>query len=102
MEMALTGGEVSVRRLHELGLVNRLTPPGEAFKEATRLARAIAGNAPLAVVATKQVVSASGDWPAQERWRRQTAVARPIWSSDDAREGAVAFAERRPPQFTGS
>ncbi len=101
MEMALTGDEVAVHRLHELGLVNRVTRPGEALTEAIRLAHEIADNAPLAVVATKQVVGTSGDWPPEERWGRQAAIVRPVWASADAKEGATAFAERRPARFRG-
>jgi enoyl-CoA hydratase len=101
MEMALCGREVPVRRLYQLGLVNHVTAPGEALTSATQLAQAIAANAPLAVVATKQIVASSGDWPADERWDRQDHIARPVWDSRDAQEGALAFAERRPATFEG-
>lgn len=101
MEMAITGGEVDVARLHQLGLVNRVCPPGEALATAIVMAGQIAANAPLAVVATKEILLSQQWWAAEERWSRQEQVARPVWNSRDAAEGATAFAQRRSPVFEG-
>ena len=76
MELALTGDLVGAERAAELGLVNRLTAPGEARAEALRLAERIAANAPLAVAAAKQLIRRSGDWTESESWEKQLEVAR--------------------------
>jgi enoyl-CoA hydratase len=83
-------------------LVNLLTLPGEALGEAKTLAHKIAANAPLAVSVSKQVVSDSLHWPADERWQRQNALLEIIIHSNDAKEGATAFSEKRPPLWTGT
>jgi enoyl-CoA hydratase len=95
MELALTGDPISAERAHALGLVNRLAEPGAALAGARELAAAIIANGPLALRATKRILSEAPEWPADERWTRQTEIAAPVFASDDAREGAVAFAEKR-------
>jgi enoyl-CoA hydratase len=81
--------------------VNRLTPKGGALDGALELARTITANGPLAVRATKQIVAASRDWPQGEAFDRQREITEPVRSSQDAREGARAFAEKRPPRWQG-
>jgi len=101
MEFALTGEFLDAPRAYTLGLVNRLVPPGQALVGARALARQIAANAPLAVRASKQVIVESATWPAGEEWSRQRSIVEPIGRTEDAREGARAFAEKRPPQWRG-
>ena len=101
MEYALTGAMMDAPRAHELGLVNRLTPAGEALAGALDLARAVAKNAPLAVRITKQVIVSSQAWSPEEMWQRQGEAIAPIFTSEDAREGARAFAEKRAPNWQG-
>jgi enoyl-CoA hydratase len=101
MELALTGDPISAERAHELGLVNRLAEPGQALETALELAEAIASNGPLALAATKRIMRESVDWPEHEFFERQGEIAGPVMASEDAREGARAFAERRPPQWRG-
>lgn len=101
MELALTGDFIDGSRAHELGLVNRVTPPGGALDAALELAGTIAGNAPLALAASKRIVSQAQDWDEREAWRRQDEIAAPVMRSEDAREGASAFAEKRPPVWKG-
>lgn len=101
MEVALTGEPISVERLHDFGLINRVALPGLALEEALRLCEQIAHNAPLAVVATKKILHSSRDWPMPAAWDLQDRIARPVWSSQDAAEGARAFTERREPRFSG-
>ena len=86
---------------HRWGLVNRLTPPGGALAEAETLARQIAANAPIAIRVTKRIVNESAEWTMAEAWSRQRELVDQVLASDDAREGAVAFAEKRPPKWTG-
>ena len=102
MQYALTGDMMSAEEARQWGLVNLLTLPGEALGEAKTLAHKIAANAPLAVSVSKQVVSDSLHWPADERWQRQNALLEIIIHSNDAKEGATAFSEKRPPLWTGT
>lgn len=101
MEMALTGDPISAERGHELGLVNRVTEPGAAVDAAIELAEAIARNAPLALAASKRIVLESPGWSDDEAWQRQGEIAGPVFVSEDAREGATAFAEKREPAWKG-
>ena len=85
----------------DLGLVNRLAEPGRAVDEALQLAEAIAANGPLALAATKRIMTESVDWPEAEFFSRQGEISGPVMASEDAREGATAFAEKRPPVWKG-
>jgi enoyl-CoA hydratase len=100
-EMVLTGAPLPPERAFALGLVNRLVEPGEAQSTALELAERIAAAAPLALTASKRVLEHSQDWPGEEFWARQAEIVDPVMSSEDAREGARAFAERRPPRWHG-
>ena len=101
MEMALTGEFISAARAYELGLVNRVVPKGEALAGARALARSIVANGPLAVAASKQVIRDQAEWSAAEIWKKQHTVTAPIFVSEDAREGAAAFAQKRAPNWQG-
>jgi enoyl-CoA hydratase len=101
MELALTGEPIDAERAYELGLVNRLVDPGEALAGALELAAAIAENGPLALTATKRVMTEAAGWPDSEFFTRQGEIVAPVMGSEDAREGAVAFAEKRPPVWRG-
>jgi len=101
MELALTGDPISAERAAELGLVNRLVDPGAAVEQALRLAAEVSVNAPLALAASKRILQEQYDWSAAEMWEAQGAIAEPVFLSDDAREGATAFAEKRPPVWHG-
>ncbi len=101
MELALTGDPISAERAYELGLVNRLTEPGETVETALELAEAIAVNGPLALAASKRILVESVDWPESEFFARQDEIAGPVMGSEDAREGATAFAEKRDPVWKG-
>jgi enoyl-CoA hydratase len=100
-ELALTGDPIDAERAYELGLVNRLTEPGEALQTAQELAQTIAANGPLALAATKRIMAESPDWPEAEFFARQAPIHEPVFASEDAREGATAFAERRAPEWKG-
>jgi enoyl-CoA hydratase len=100
MELALTGAPIDAERAYALGLVNRLSMPGAALDDALELAAAIDANSPLAVRATKRVLREQWGWAPDERWDEQRAIAGSVFESDDAREGAAAFAERRPPRWS--
>jgi len=102
MELALTGDLVPAQRMLELGLITRVVPPGHALDAAVELAERIAANAPLAVQATKQILRAARAWTEEEAWTEQRKLAKPALKSEDAKEGARAFAEKRPPVWRGS
>ena len=102
MELALTGDNLPAERAHELGLVNVLAEPGHALEAAIELAERITANGPLAVAATKRVIVESRGWAPEQQWAEQTKIIMPVFASKDAREGAVAFAEKRAPNWTGT
>jgi enoyl-CoA hydratase len=101
LELALTGDPIAAERAHELGLVNRLAEPGEAVAGALELAAAIAANGPLALAATKRILTEAPDWPDREFFARQREIIDPVFGSEDAREGARAFTEKRAPVWRG-
>ncbi len=96
-ELALTGDPIDAERAHAVGLVARLADPGGALAAARELAATIAANGPLAVAATKRILAADESGA----WERQAQFADPVFVSEDAREGARAFAEKRPPVWRG-
>lgn len=101
LELLLTGEPFSAERAADVGLVNRLTDEGGALEGALELASTIAANGPLAVAATKQIARATSDWTIAEGWERQAEIIRPVFESEDAKEGARAFAEKRAPVWKG-
>jgi enoyl-CoA hydratase len=101
MELALTGDFISAQRACEVGLVNEVVPAGTALEAAKALAARIVANGPLAVTVSKKVVLESADWSASEMWDKQAALVMPVFTSEDAIEGSVAFAEKRAPNWKG-
>lgn len=101
LEYALTAARIDAATAHRWGLVNRLVPTGGALDAAIRLADQIAANAPLSVMASKAIMAASPDWPLAERWERQRSMVESVLASEDAQEGARAFAEKRTPRWSG-
>ncbi|HEU0019185.1 MAG TPA: enoyl-CoA hydratase-related protein, partial [Thermoleophilaceae bacterium] len=101
MELALTGDPIPAERGYELGLVNRLAEPGAALDTALELADAVAANAPLALAASKRILLESPAWDPNEAWLKQGEISGPVFVSEDAREGATAFAEKREPVWRG-
>ena len=95
MEFLLTGEPVTGRRAGELGLVNRVTPDGDAAAVALQLAEKLAENAPLALAAVKKIVRAADPATVQREEIKK------LMQSHDVREGMTAFAERRSPKWTG-
>ncbi|MET7399921.1 crotonase/enoyl-CoA hydratase family protein [Dactylosporangium sp. NPDC005572] len=101
MEMALTGDLIPAERFWEHGLLARLAEPGGALAEATTLAERIAANAPLGVRCSKHLIRQMQGRTEQEFFEHQTPLLRAVLDSADGREGALAFAEKRAPQWTG-
>ncbi len=101
MEWGLTGTHVPAERAYAVGLVNRLTAPGDALEGARELAGTIAANGPLAVRASKRILRDSIDWHQDEQFTRVREISVPVRNSEDATEGARAFAEKRRPVWRG-
>ena len=78
-----------------------MVPAGTALEAAKALAARIVANGPLAVAVSKQVVLESADWSAEEMWQKQQELVMPVFGSEDAIEGSVAFAEKRAPNWKG-
>lgn len=104
MDLLLTGDPLDAVRAHQLGLVSRLVEPGTALQAAQELAQRISRNAPLGLRGTKEVALGLVDGvsePERAAWALNDASFGRILGSEDAREGAKAFAEKRPPQWSG-
>jgi crotonobetainyl-CoA hydratase len=88
-----------------LGLINRVVPGPELMPTARSLAARLAGLAPLAVAALKAVVAATEGLPVEDAYRLMRGRGVPAYdrmlASEDAREGPLAFAEKRPPVWKG-
>jgi enoyl-CoA hydratase len=101
MEISLTGAPLTAERAERFGIVNRIAEPGQALRAALELAREIAENGPVAVAAAKEVLTIAATAPEAEAWERQRPINAMIAESEDAKEGALAFVEKRPPVWTG-
>jgi enoyl-CoA hydratase/carnithine racemase len=100
LEMNLTGDRITAARAYDLGLVNAVVPPEEVLETALALAERIAANAPLSVVAVKELVRLGVSDPARAR-ERVSHWQDVLFSSEDAKEGATAFVEKRAPMWQG-
>ena len=100
MELALTGDFIGAERAYQIGLINEVTK-GSAIDGAKALAARIAANGPLAVKVSKQIIKESRGWAMQDRYKNQAQLIAPVFVSQDAREGAAAFAEKRKPNWKG-
>ena len=100
LEITLIGETFDAARALELGLINRVVPAGTEVDGALALAEAIAANGPLAVRTVKRLVRATTLQGGDAGWPRPSEIGA-VFSSEDAREGAIAFAEKRAPRFVG-
>ena len=96
MELALTGETITAERGAELGLINRVAEPGKSLEAALQLAEEVAANAPLATAASKSILNQQGSWDDATFWARQGEIVAPVFTSEDAIEGATAFARSGP------
>lgn len=101
MEMLTTGEPLSARRAYELGFVNRLAPSDRLAEETMKLARIIAGNAPLGVKAGRELAYLAADTGRTGSLAAGDLCFRAAYLSEDAIEGPKAFKERRAPQWKG-
>lgn len=105
MELLLTGDPISAQQALDLHLINRVVPADQVLAAALELATTIAGNAPLAVQAHKQIAlrqTPEGERPGEQAgWEATSRMLPTIAFSEDAKEGPRAFAEKRPPVWQG-
>jgi enoyl-CoA hydratase len=101
MLTALTGEAITATEAERHGLVTVLTEPGQALAVAREIATQISANGPMAVRATKHIIARQKNWtdPVAFEWQREITAL--VLDSADAKEGALAFAEKRPPRWLG-
>jgi len=100
-EIALTGDPIPVERLYQAGFINRLVAADSVIDEALRLAKAICENGPLAVRASKRIIAEGRDLGTDARWSMANEIGYPVFKTEDAKEGARAFVEKRKPVWKG-
>jgi crotonobetainyl-CoA hydratase len=104
-EAVLTGRPLDAHTALRWGLVNRVVPADQVLSTAIELAEAIARNAPLAVRASKRVMArgagTGSDWE-EAAWEINEAELHAVRVSQDALEGAAAFAQKRAPDWSGT
>lgn len=101
LELVATGDPIDGARAYQLGMVNRLVVQDALIEAAMALAAAIAVNAPLAVRESLKIARETPDLDEAEYWARSREVEALVFVSDDAREGPIAFLEKRAPRWTG-
>jgi enoyl-CoA hydratase len=101
LELGLTGDFINAQRAWQLGLVNRVLPAAEVLPAALELANRISVNGPLAVAATKAMMRTVAQRGVQAGYAMIDGLREQVFGSEDALEGARAFAEKRPPHWTG-
>lgn len=101
-EILLLGRHVSAQEALQWGLINRVVPKGQALSEALKIAEELCENAPLSVQAIlKSLREHQHDLPEAEALRREETLGWPIFSTQDAKEGMLAFKEKRKPRYIG-
>jgi enoyl-CoA hydratase len=101
MELLLTGDRISAEEAERIGLIGRVVPDGEALSTAMEIAERIAANGPLAVKAIKRSVQETEGLPEAEALKIELEIGGPIFGTADAREGTLAFKEKRTPHYEG-
>jgi enoyl-CoA hydratase/carnithine racemase len=101
MELMFTGKRINAERAYQLGLVSHVVPPEELMPRAEEIANTICGNGPLAIRAIKESVTRGLQMPMDQGMALEDMFSMRVWSSEDAREGPRAFAEKRQPEYKG-
>ena len=101
MEMCLTGRMIDAEEAERAGLVARIIPAADLVEEAIKTATAIAGMAPLAVLANKEMVNAAFDTPLTQGVQFERRLFHGLFGTADQKEGMAAFVEKRPGKWTG-
>jgi enoyl-CoA hydratase/carnithine racemase len=101
LELLMTGEPISAQRAYEIGFVNHVVSPADVMARARALARSIIAGAPLVVKAARDMVAAVAGLPAHDAVKRAEQIFAPVYDSQDAIEGPLAFREKRPPRWSG-
>jgi enoyl-CoA hydratase len=101
MELLLTGDTIGAAEAERIGLIGRVVPDGEALPKALEIAERIAANGPVAVRAIKRSVQETEGLPEAEALKIELEIGLPIFGTADAKEGTLAFKEKRPPRYEG-
>lgn len=101
LELTLTGDYISAEEAVGLGLVNKVVPADQVLDAALDYATRIAANGPLGVQATKELVRMAASAPADDVWKVHAERQSSVFASEDAKEGSMAFLEKRPPVWKG-
>jgi enoyl-CoA hydratase/carnithine racemase len=101
VELLMTGNPISAQRAYELGFVNHVVAAGQVMAKARELARDILAGSPLFMRAVKEMVAMSTEVGSTEALRNSERIFEPVYCSEDAIEGPLAFREKRKPNWRG-
>jgi len=100
-DLLLTGRHVKAPEAKAIGLISEVVPDGTALDRAREVAETVAANGPIAVQAVLRALRATECLPESEAMRVDSEIGMKVFMSDDAKEGPLAFMEKRPPKFQG-
>lgn len=101
LELMMTGKPITAQRAYELGFVNRVVDDASVMMESHVLAQSIIAGAPLVAAAAKKMLQAATGVPAEAGLRAAEAIFESVYKSADAKEGPLAFQEKRKPNWRG-
>jgi enoyl-CoA hydratase len=101
-DILLTGRHITAEEAYRIGLVGHLVPAGQALAKAREIAEVIAGNGPLAVAAVLRTLHETDGMTEAEALAHEYDYGRAVFRSNDAKEGPLAFSQKRRPEFTGT
>jgi enoyl-CoA hydratase len=101
MELILTAGRIPAAEAHALGLVNHVVAADQVMPTARQIAAQINKNAPIAVRESRAIAAAALEITEEEGWKRSMVASGRVFQTEDAREGPLAFAQKRDPEWKG-